>query len=326
MLEYNRLKILEVTGCLSIDHVEVIQELWSGYGEILRVHLSGGKSSSVIVKKIAQPASLNHPRGWNTEKSNARKIKSYNVETNWYRFFSDKTSELCRIPRFMDFWQFDGERYILLEDLNDSGFPLRKSNLSVLEIEGCLRWLANFHGAFMHDRTEGLWEVGTYWHLATRPDELNKMREGDLKNAAYKIDHKLNNCQYQTLVHGDAKVANFCFGYDFNQVAAVDFQYVGGGCGMKDVAYFLGSVLGEEDLEVLEERLLSKYFTFLSEAVELNELKLSPQKLEEEWRRLYPVAWADFTRFLLGWMPTHRKLNRYSDKMVKIALEIVEKN
>ena len=105
MLEYNRLKILEVTGCLSIDRVEVIQELWSGYGEILRVHLSGGKSSSVIVKKIAQPASLNHPRGWNTEKSNARKIKSYNVETNWYRFFSDKTSELCRIPRFMDFWQ-----------------------------------------------------------------------------------------------------------------------------------------------------------------------------------------------------------------------------
>jgi Ser/Thr protein kinase RdoA (MazF antagonist) len=62
------------------------------------------------------------------------------------------------------------------------------------------------------------------------------------------IDQVLNNCSYQTIVHGDAKLANFCFSKE-GAVSAVDFQYVGGGCGMKDVAYFLGSCLtGKEEL------------------------------------------------------------------------------
>ena len=95
---------------------------------------------------------------------------------------------------------------------------------------------------------------------------------------------------------------------------------------MKDVAYFLGSVLGEDELEFLEEELLTKYFAFLREALRSVEEEVVFYELEQEWRRLYPMAWADFTRFLLGWMPTHQKLNRYSEKMVKMALELVGKN
>jgi hypothetical protein len=325
ILDENRLKIIEATECQSIDRIEVIQELWSGYGEILRVHLSGGKLNSVIVKNIAQPASFNHPRGWNTETSNARKIKSYEVETRWYRFFSDKTHDLCRVPQFIDFWESGSERFILLEDLNDAGFPLRKSSLTLQEVEACLRWLANFHGTFLNVVPKDLWEVGTYWHLDTRPDEFDKMGQSDLKQAAHKIDRELTTCNYQTLVHGDAKVANFCFGNDPSQVAAVDFQYVGGGCGMKDVAYFLGSILGEDELEFLEEELLSVYFTFLRKTLRAAGKENDMYELEQEWRRLYPIAWADFTRFLLGWMPTHRKLNWYSEKMVKMALELVRR-
>ena len=79
------------------------------------------------------------------------------------------------------------------------------------DVKNCLFWLATFHATFMNNSAEGLWDVGTYWHLATRPDELASMEDGKLKNAAAAIDQMLNNCKFQTLVHGDAKLANFCF-------------------------------------------------------------------------------------------------------------------
>lgn len=83
-----------------------------------------------------------------------------------------------------------------------------------------------------------LWKQGTYWHLSTRPEELAKMLDSPLKQHASHIDEKLDECSFKTIVHGDAKLANFCFTKSGTKSAAVDFQYVGGGCGMKDVAYF----------------------------------------------------------------------------------------
>lgn len=320
MNKENQQLVLAKIGGDSIDEIEVIQELWSGYGSILRLHVSGASVNSVIVKNIVQPKCSNHPRGWNTETSNVRKIKSYKVETNWYERFNDRCNDNCRIPNFIHSWVNEKESFILLEDLNDSGFALRKSNLTFEEINGCLKWLANFHATFLNTEPSNLWETGTYWHLETRPDEFYEMADNELKRAASKLDVELKNCKYQTLVHGDAKVANFCFGTSSDKIAVVDFQYVGGGCGMKDVAYFLGSVLDEDELQIYESELLSSYFKYLREALESKGAAFDLRSLEEEWRRLYPIAWADFTRFLLGWMPTHQKLNKYSEKMVSLAL------
>ncbi|MDB4572749.1 hypothetical protein N9Z92_02470, partial [Akkermansiaceae bacterium] len=54
--------ILSATGASSLEVEEVLQELWSGYGHILRVRLDG--SSSVIVKHIQMKPAGSHPRGW----------------------------------------------------------------------------------------------------------------------------------------------------------------------------------------------------------------------------------------------------------------------
>jgi hypothetical protein len=35
---------------------------------------------------------------------------------------------------------------------------------------------------------------------------------------------------------------------------------------------------------------------------------------------MYPIAITDFTRFLLGWMPTHQKLNDYSMQVTEEVL------
>ena len=119
--------------------------------------------------------------------------------------------------------------------------------------------------------------------------------------------------------HG-AKVANFCFSDDGSKVAAVDFQYVGGGVGVKDLAYFLGSCFTEDECQLYENSILDFYFETLLAFLPNLELK-EKVDLEQEWRTLYPMAWADFNRFLLGWMPTHQKLTSHALAKTNEALQ-----
>ena len=163
--------------------------------------------------------------------------------------------------------------------------------------------------------------------MQTRPDELEKLENQVLKAKAHLIDEKLNQCRFQTIIHGDAKLANFCFSKHRDKVAAVDFQYVGGGCGIKDVAYFLGSCLDGKQLVEYEKELMDFYFLNLRSAIENNNNEINSNfnfiELEKEWRQLYPIAVTDFTRFLLGWMPTHQKINQYNlDMMDKVLAEL----
>ena len=44
---------------------EIIQELWSGYGKIIRIRLENAATQSVVVKHVQMPRNSHHPRGWN---------------------------------------------------------------------------------------------------------------------------------------------------------------------------------------------------------------------------------------------------------------------
>lgn len=305
--QQNLVKLTNASGC---QEKEIIQSLWSGYGKISRYVLQDSTYKSVVVKYIDLNQIGDHPRGWNTDISHKRKVKSYEIETHWYKQWSHLCTIDCRVPRFIGSFAKGKDKWIVLEDLNDH-FPLRKYKIQMDEVKVCLRWLAYFHATFLGRRPEGLWEVGTYWHLATRPDEWAEMQETTLKQKAKTIDTILNNGKYQTIVHGDAKLANFCFSKDGKKIAAVDFQYVGGGCGMKDVAYFLGSCLSSSECIRHEDELLRFYFEALESAFNKANHDYMFLELETEWRKLYPIACTDFTRFLVGWMPTHQKINKY---------------
>jgi len=309
--------ILRSTGASSLHVGESIQELWSGYGKILRIELAGTSADTVIVKHVRTPNAANHPRGWNSNLSHQRKVKSYKVETAFYQDYSQHCGDGCRIPRFIAFDQHDGESLIVLEDLDAAGYPERLQSVTPKQIEICLQWLANFHATFLGHRPDRLWETGTYWHLETRPDELEVLDDLELKAAASQIDQQLKGARFQTLVHGDAKLANFCFSSDGQEVAAVDFQYVGGGCGMKDVAYFIGSCVPEHDCGIREKELLDIYFSALRVAIDDQD----PEPVISEWRDLYHLAWTDFHRFLKGWSPGHWKINSYSERVAKQVLE-----
>ena len=69
-------EIKQLTGAESVIEKEKIQSLWSGYGAIVRLALIGGKVDSLILKNINLSMVSNHPRGWNTEVSHLRKVKS----------------------------------------------------------------------------------------------------------------------------------------------------------------------------------------------------------------------------------------------------------
>ena len=307
MNEYFKSIILQQTEASSLFEKEIIQNLWSGYGKIIRVGLRDTAVKSVIVKHVQLPTYANHPRGWNTDIGHQRKVKSYKVEATWYDQYSQ--SSAARLPQCLAIETKDEEVMIVLEDLDEAGYPLRKQTVTWEEIAGCLEWLAKFHASYLGKRPEGLWEIGTYWHLATRPQELAILNDQRLKTAAPLIDKKLNTCVHKTFVHGDAKLANFCFAKD-GAVSGVDFQYVGGGCGMQDVAYFIGSCLNERECERLEAQILDTYFECLQSVMGKRN-----EALEREWRSLYRVAWADFHRFLKGWSPGHWKINSYSERV-----------
>ena len=48
----------------AVQSAEEIQTLWSGYGHILRLRLSGAAVERVIVKHVRPPSVMKHPRGW----------------------------------------------------------------------------------------------------------------------------------------------------------------------------------------------------------------------------------------------------------------------
>lgn len=314
--------ITGATGAGSAVRGEVIARLWSGYGEIVRIHLQGAAMETVILKHVRFPDAVDHPRGWHSDLSHRRKVKSYEVEMAWYASFANRCDEGCRVPHCYAAQMHGDDHIMILEDLDAAGFPVRKSMLTRPEAESCLKWLARFHARFMGEAPGGLWPIGTYWHLDTRPDELAAMADDALRRVAPLIDSALNECRFKTLVHGDAKVANFCFAPDGEAVAAVDFQYVGGGCGMKDVAYFIGSCLDECLCEAWEEELLDGYFAELRRGLQLSATEIEADALEAEWRQMFPLAQADFHRFLLGWSPGHWKANNYSSR---IAASVVER-
>lgn len=309
--------ILKVTGADDAFMRETVQSLWGGYGYILRYGLSGCRRQSVIVKHVKLSAQRLEIPGSNEDLAHRRKVRSYQVETFWYQHWAKCCDDDCRTPTFLGFEAFGDDIVIVLEDLDTVGFPGRRSRVDIEQISACLEWLANFHATFMGMHPHDLWPTGTYWHLDTRPYEWEALEDIALKSAAVAIDQALRDTPYQTFVHGDAKLANFCFSPDGTKVAAVDFQYVGGGCGIKDVAYFIDSCLGQADCERRESELLDIYFRALQRALERKQKSVDPRAVERDWRELYSVAWTDFHRFLKGWAPGYWPRDSYSERLAR---------
>jgi len=312
--------LLDTLQATTFTISEPLQSLWGGQGSIVRITSDSQDHPVAVLKMICPDRDARHPRGWNSDASFLRKEQSYVVECCWYKQYAHLCSEHCKVAHALGVQALPDQRLILLEDLTPR-YPRRCTRLAPVQVSVCLNWLAHFHAQFLCKETKGLWPQGNYWHLATRQDEYAAMADGVVKQAAQELDRRLRATPYQTLLHGDAKVANFCFSEDLMQVAAVDFQYVGQGCGMSDIVYLLGSCLSESDCLHNEHVLLDQYFRALGDAMAADWPASDCLAVEQEWRALYDVAWTDFYRFLLGWMPEHPKINHYTELVAERTLK-----
>lgn len=238
---------------------EHIQSLWQGYGELNRLVLD---TRSVVVKWARPPTTASAKRA------------SYANELAFYRSLRPSV----RVPELLAAHSTDDEWLLVLEDLDAAGFARRTVAANGPDLDAVLMWLAQFHVQFLGAK----WPLrGTYWHLEARRDELAAIEDPILRRTAPDLDRRLASARFQTIVHGDAKDENFCFTSD-HRVAGLDFQYVGVGPGIVDVAYLLH---GRSDERAALERYLQQL----------------PADVASEWRVLYPTARRDFERFLAGW-------------------------
>ncbi|MFC3092780.1 DUF1679 domain-containing protein [Alteromonas sediminis] len=303
----------------SIEFVQQIQRLWSDYGQIVRL-VSRNSGKHYVAKVVSSETPGAHPRGWNTLTSHERKVRSYAIEATFYQKYAHLTSAKCLVPAYQTSTSFSGGSVLIMQDLDALGYTEKPTSPTMDGLHQAVIWLANFHATFLATKGEGLWPIGTYWHLSTRQDEWQAMPDGLVKQHAKTIDSALHNASFQTLVHGDAKVANLCFHVSGTGVAAVDFQYVGRGPGVKDLAYLLASALDNEGLYQHGDQMLDVYLNEFISALTIRQCELDRKPIEREIHMLYPVAWADYYRFLLGWNPDSWKICDYMLEMADNGL------
>jgi len=292
---------------------DTLTSLWSGCGSIVQCQLD---DKACVIKAIKVPSYIRHPKIKQSAFALKRKQDSYRVEYHFYKLHSLHLPIYAQSIECINAINKDDEYVLVFKDFTKHGF----AQAGQQHIKAILNWLAHFHAFNLNKPTDGLWQQGNYWHLSTRPDEFNKLKESadkksDIKNVAHKIDEQLQSCAYKTLVHGDAKLANFAAN-ERGKILGYDFQYIGAGSGVIDVMYFMTSCFSDKQLHEYADEYLVYYFDNLKAAITTYHPKAPADKIANDWLFLWPAAWADFYRFLAGWSPQHQKMNSYMLKQV----------
>lgn len=244
LFDDKRKKASEDASAINIDlqvddlQVTTLCRLWAGMGLIYRVRISlpvgsttsGNRTTGndeIAIKHIIPPPSSKRSFG------DHRKASSYRVEANFYENLAQELiAKGVSVPTPYHVERGKGDSVIIAMSYHESKVNPTENQQRVRLV---LSWLAQFHAMYWDadaaDRVvqqAGLQAVGSYWYLATRPDEHEEMPDhgwqGRLKRAARAIDARLQRDPLQCVIHGDAKDANILMD-EHGKVTFCDFQY-----------------------------------------------------------------------------------------------------
>jgi hypothetical protein len=336
-----------------LQHLEVIQSLWAGYGQICRVTIDQ-QEQSYVLKLITPPPTKANDEG------HTRKILSYQVEQYFYSHLAPQLPPSIPVAKCLgsvNQHHADGTSTtaMLLNDLKQQ-YPVageKRNVLSLTQVHAALDWLSGFHG-FWWSRVKDLtnsslvlppleevqqdgqdasektvWLNGGYTYLATRRREYANLAMDEesawsavlttqMKNDTQSISEKVAAFltpslssptpieRYQTLIHGDVKSENLFTSKSEEEVAFYDFQYVGLGLGVCDLAKLFTcsiplsmlvtsrNIPHELSMQSGERTLLERYWKRLKET----------GKRDYEWSTFvlhWEIALVDWLRFQASW-------------------------
>lgn len=285
----------------------VLGSLWAGYGQIVSINATNvhNQQCSLVVKQFIPPKTRDE------SEDHCRKVRSYSVESSFYKTVSPQMrARGVLVPQLMGVSEEDDGVMIVMSDLSDHGtyYTRRGNQLTIEEGKALLSWLAKFHAVHFRttDPPQGLWNEGSFWQLGTRQDELDDLEEewvrlGLDRSKAEEIHKIITNTRFRTVIHGDAKAANFFFypgqGDVPLEIGGYDFQYCGMATPLRDVAYLICCSIQGCLVHEYEEDLLSHYYTELTSS-------LCPEHAEEypmeEFREMYNLCIVDLARFMSG--------------------------
>lgn len=247
-------------------------------GALLRCHLTyhddaPGAPQSVIVK-LASPIPKSDRIG--------RLLKLYQREYHYYSHIAP--SAPIRSPRLFygDYDQRRKRLALVLEDLRGMTTADQVQGATAAQAMIAIRKIARMHGHFWnrtdqpplagaHDSTKSrdklLLQLAYLAYLPAMLRNFDHLLPRWMPSLAESYGTRLGSVLYglaalpRTLTHGDFRVDNMFFGPDGGDdgFALVDWQVSGIGCGLYDVAYFLGGSVTTEVRREVERDALGEY-------------------------------------------------------------------
>ncbi len=275
------LKAGGVAEAAVVEAVEVdVLEAANGMGTLCRCRLIGGEGSastpaSVMVKL---PGNMGPAFRWF-----AKLFKAARREYSFYRHFAAKSPVRVPVLFYADFDERAQESVLVMEDLDGMETISQATGVGPEQALAVVAAIARFHGRFGENPTADAavaTHCGEFLNAAERrvlqtiymlalPVALDRFGERFSPatrrlaiDLGPRFDVFLANVvkDRPVFLHGDARCENFMFGGEGpDDLALIDWQGFGFGCGMYDIGYFLGSSVATEHRRRIEREAIETY-------------------------------------------------------------------